>query len=139
MFGGGRGTGGVWGGGAVLLLFFFFTLVTGPRRSLSLKMSDTRLYEPQIRARLGTRGGVGAVPPPLASGLLLESAPLFVCVAPALGVGVSGFGFRVSGFISLGFTVWHEFRVHGSRLRVYGLGFGVQGLGLGVWGQGCRV
>ena len=30
--------------------FFFFTLVTGPRRSLS----DTRVYEPQIRARLGT-------------------------------------------------------------------------------------
>ena len=33
-------------------VFFFFTLVTGPRRSLSLKMSDTRVYEPQIRARL---------------------------------------------------------------------------------------
>jgi len=34
----------------------FFTLVTGPttRRSLSLKLSDTRVYEPQIRARLGT-------------------------------------------------------------------------------------
>ena len=32
--------------------FFFFTLVTGPRRSLSLKLSDTRVYEPQIRARL---------------------------------------------------------------------------------------
>ena len=37
-----------------LLFFFFFTLVTGPRRSLSLKLSDTRVYEPQIRARLGT-------------------------------------------------------------------------------------
>jgi len=35
-------------------LFFFFTLVTGPRRSLSLKLRDTRVYEPQIRARLGT-------------------------------------------------------------------------------------
>ena len=34
--------------------FFFFTLVTGPRRSLSLKLSDTRVYEPQIRAHLGT-------------------------------------------------------------------------------------
>ena len=34
--------------------FFFFTLGTGPRRSLSLKLSDTRVYEPQIRARLGT-------------------------------------------------------------------------------------
>jgi len=31
------------------------TLVTGPRRSLVLKLSDTRVYEPQIRARLGTR------------------------------------------------------------------------------------
>ena len=35
-------------------VFFFFTLVTGPTRSLSLKLSDTRVYEPQIRARLGT-------------------------------------------------------------------------------------
>jgi len=34
--------------------FFFFTLVTGPRRSLRLKLSDTIVYEPQIRARLGT-------------------------------------------------------------------------------------
>ena len=29
---------------------FVFTLVTGPRRSLSLKLSDTRVYEPQMRA-----------------------------------------------------------------------------------------
>jgi len=35
------------------VVFFFFTLVTGPRRSLSLKLSDTKVYEPQIRARLG--------------------------------------------------------------------------------------
>jgi len=34
-------------------VIFFFTLVTGPRRSLSLKLSDTRVYEPQKRARLG--------------------------------------------------------------------------------------
>jgi len=34
--------------------FFFFTLVTGPSRSLSLKLlSDTRVYEPHIRAHLG--------------------------------------------------------------------------------------
>ena len=26
--------------------FFFFTLVTGPRRSVSLKLSDTRVYAP---------------------------------------------------------------------------------------------
>jgi len=35
-------------------LTYFFTLVTGPRRSLNLKLSDTKVYEPQIRARLGT-------------------------------------------------------------------------------------
>ena len=28
----------------LLFFFFFFTLVTGPRRSLSLKLSDTRVY-----------------------------------------------------------------------------------------------
>ena len=39
------------------LFLFFFTLVTGPRRSLSLKLSDTRVYEPQIRVRLvATKG-----------------------------------------------------------------------------------
>ena len=32
------------------LLVFFLTLVTGPTRFLSLKLSDTRVYEPQIRA-----------------------------------------------------------------------------------------
>ena len=33
---------------------YFFTLVTGPRRALSLlKLSDTRVYEPEIRTRLG--------------------------------------------------------------------------------------
>ena len=36
------------------LLIFFFTLVRGPSRSLSLNLSDTRVYEPQTRARLGT-------------------------------------------------------------------------------------
>jgi len=35
-------------------LLFFFTLVTGPGGSLSLKLRDTRVYEPQIRAPLGT-------------------------------------------------------------------------------------
>jgi len=34
---------------------FFFTLLTGPRRSVSLKPSDTRVCEPQIRARLSTK------------------------------------------------------------------------------------
>ena len=44
----------LWGGGGVKGLFLFFTLVTGPSRSLSLKLSDATVYEPQIRARLGT-------------------------------------------------------------------------------------
>ena len=38
----------------LLLLCFFFTLVTGPGKFLSLAVSDTRVYAPQIRARLGT-------------------------------------------------------------------------------------
>ena len=38
----------------VSFFFFFFTLVTGPRRALSLKLSDTRVYEPEIRTRLGS-------------------------------------------------------------------------------------
>jgi len=44
-------------------VFFFFTLVTGPRRSLSMKLSDTRVYEPQIRARLPGENSDGQVPP----------------------------------------------------------------------------
>ena len=36
--------------GLEVLFFFFFTLFTGPRSSLSLKLSDTRVYEPQIGA-----------------------------------------------------------------------------------------
>ena len=34
--------------------FFFSTLVTDPRRSLTMKFSDARVYEPQIRARIET-------------------------------------------------------------------------------------
>jgi len=52
--GAGVGGGGAAGGARRYLsplptLLFFFTLVTGPRRSLSLKLSDTRIYEPQMR------------------------------------------------------------------------------------------
>jgi len=39
---------------SISLFFFFFTLVTGPRRSLSLELSDTGVCEPQIRVRLVT-------------------------------------------------------------------------------------
>jgi len=45
-------------------VFFVFTLVTGPRRSLSLKLSDARVYEPQLRARLGTTTHFCAREPP---------------------------------------------------------------------------
>jgi len=38
----------------MIQVFFFFTLVAGPGRSLTLELSDARVYEPQIRARLGT-------------------------------------------------------------------------------------
>ena len=37
---------------------FLFTLVAGPGRSMSLKLGDTRVYELQIRARLGTAAQV---------------------------------------------------------------------------------
>ena len=37
-----------------VFFFLFFTLVTGPRRAFGLKLSDARVYEPQIRARLVT-------------------------------------------------------------------------------------
>ena len=43
--------------------FFFVTLVTGPRRSF---LSDTRVYEPQIRARLGTTAHLLTLNPPSA-------------------------------------------------------------------------
>ena len=48
----------------VLSFFFFFTLVTGPRRSLSLKLSDTRVYEPQIRAK---KTAAKQEPPPVSA------------------------------------------------------------------------
>jgi len=38
-------------GGGRSFFFFSFTLVTGTRRSLSLKLSDTRVYAPQKRTR----------------------------------------------------------------------------------------
>ena len=54
---------------SLTLFLFFFTLVTGPRRSLSLKLSDTRVYEPQLRARLGTTAHFcEPQPPTLAKG-----------------------------------------------------------------------
>jgi len=49
-FGGGRGS----SPRETCFFFFFFTVVTGPRRSWSLKLRDTRVHEPQTRARLGT-------------------------------------------------------------------------------------
>ena len=34
-------------------MFFFITLDTGPRRPLSLELSDTKVYAPYERVRLG--------------------------------------------------------------------------------------
>ena len=79
-----RRTTGTWGAwsrkdatsSARCFFFFFFTLVTGPRRSLSLKLSDTRVCEPQIRARVTF----------LSTFCLLECCfrglHLFTCVCP---------------------------------------------------------
>jgi hypothetical protein len=36
------------------LFFFFLTRMTGLRRYLGLELSDTRVCEPQMRARLGS-------------------------------------------------------------------------------------
>ena len=41
------------------VVFFFFTLGKSPRRSLSLKLSDTRVYAPQIRVTLVNIGSGG--------------------------------------------------------------------------------
>ena len=43
---------GALAGRVVVAWQVFLTLVTGPSRSLNLKLSDTRVYEPQIRAWL---------------------------------------------------------------------------------------
>jgi len=48
--------------------FFFFTLFTGPRRSLSLKLSGTKVYQPQLRARLDTTAHL-RLPAPLVHSL----------------------------------------------------------------------
>jgi hypothetical protein len=73
----------------IFCFFFFFTPVAGPSRSLSLKLSDTRVYEPQIRARLDNHASVcvdvfSAFPPPHAvecrgASLIRKRAPLGPC------------------------------------------------------------
>jgi len=40
------------GSGLLLLLLLLYSR-TGPRKALSLKLSDTRVYEPEKRTRLG--------------------------------------------------------------------------------------
>ena len=63
--------------------FFFFTLVAGPRRSVSLTLGDTRVYGPQIRARLGTTAH-------FSGGVVLElrTASSTACVARFLSTSV---------------------------------------------------
>ena len=53
----------------------FFTLVTGPSRSLSLKLSDTRGYEPYIRVRLGTDAHFCGVVVPIGTPQTLNPEP----------------------------------------------------------------
>jgi len=115
--------------------FVFFTLVTGPRRSLSLQLSDTRVYEPHIRARIfGSQ-----IPKFRVSGLPFvrdgtpssKLTPLqHLLRISSLGLRVSAFGFRVSGF---------GFRVSGFGFRVSGLAFRVCGSSSGVSGVWCGV
>ena len=45
---------------SLLSLQVVLTLVTDSRRSLSLKLSKTRVYAPQTRARLGTTARIVA-------------------------------------------------------------------------------
>jgi len=66
---------------SAMLLLFFFTLVTGPRRSLSLKLSDTRVYEPQIRARLGTTDAASIKPTALSEALVVRQRRLLSEIA----------------------------------------------------------
>jgi len=75
---------------------FFFTLVTGPRRSLRLELSDTRVSARQIQARLGTTWSVytsttapvcmqrGCLAPEAASG----SGALVLCIEPTSSLPV---------------------------------------------------
>ena len=66
--------------------FFSFTLATGPRRSLSFKLSDTRVYEPHIRARLGTN-----LTHPLTNPQVPHGVP-FTAAAPERKLPHEGFG-----------------------------------------------
>jgi len=61
---------------------FFFTLVTGPESSLSLKLSDIRVYEPQIRARHGTPAHLCKATA-LPKGLELRAVPILYSSPPA--------------------------------------------------------
>jgi hypothetical protein len=114
-------------------LFFFFTPAIGPGRSLSLKFSDTRVYELKYEPTspqhislkclflnwLGTSMAMSSTrsstTEPTLHWILNRS---YACL-------VSGFGFRVSGF---------GFQASGFGFRVSGFGFCVSSLGFEVWG-----
>ena len=88
-------------------------------------MSDTKVDEPEIRARLGTAAHFCEVVV-----LILRTAPIG---REALQGGAAPYVrtmFRVQG---------SGFRVQGSGFRVQGSGFRVQGAGFGVQGSGFRV
>ena len=69
--------------------FSFFSLITGPERSLSLKLSDTTVYETQIQACLGT--AAPCLPSPY-QGYVVHDLGSRV---ESLGLRVWGSGFRV--------------------------------------------
>ena len=68
------------------LSLLLFTLVTGPSRSLSLTLSDTRVYEPQIRARLGTAAHYCASPDAGGEDLITREQ-VMKTEEPLLGIG----------------------------------------------------
>ena len=60
-----------------------FTLVTGPRRSLSLELSDTRVHDPQAQTRLGTAALFCEVD---ALELASEFCSSIIAAAPVVGI-----------------------------------------------------
>jgi len=82
--------------------YTFFDIVTGSRRSLSLKLSETRVSEPPKRARLGTPTHFCEVVDLRLRG---EGGGGLGCAAPrspdagALPCSVQGVGCRVKGVV----------------------------------------
>ena len=95
--------------------FFFFTLITGPRRSLRLKLSDTRVSEPPTRVRLGTT--------------------VHFCEVVVLKLRAGGGGGLLSGFVAQGTGLFFPNRAQTRWDRPLSLGLG---LGIMVWVEDWR-